>query len=54
MILSELEMEYYNFIENIQKLEKSINEQIDTYIYNPCQYDKLSEDLKDTDNYSLY
>lgn len=54
IFLCELEMEYFNFLENIQKLEKSISEQIKIYVYNPCKYDKLIEELKSTDNYSLY
>lgn len=40
------EIECQNYTDNIQKLEHIIEEQIDTYVYNPCDCDRLKKKLK--------
>lgn len=47
------EIECQNYTDNIQKLGHIIEEQIDTYIYNPCDCDILRNKLKKTNSFGL-
>lgn len=53
MYLFGLEIECQNYTDNIQKLEHIIEEQIDTYVYNPCECDRLKNELRKTDSFGL-
>lgn len=48
------ELECYNYISNIQMLEELIQKQMKSYVYNPCDYENLERELKQTDKFNLF
>ena len=53
MYLLGFEMECQNYTHNIQKLEHIIEKQIDSYVYNPCECDRLKNKLRKTNRFGL-
>lgn len=53
MYLLGFEMECQNYTYNIQKLEHIIEKQIDSYVYNPCECDRLKNKLRKTNRFGL-
>ncbi len=51
MHLLGFEMECYDYISNIHKLEELIKKQMKSYIYNPCDYERLEKELKKSDGF---
>lgn len=53
MYLLGFEMECQDYTDNIKKLEYIIEEQIDSYIYNPCERDRLKDKQRKTNSFGL-
>ena len=51
MHLLGFEMECYDYISNIHKLEELIKKQMKSYVYNPCDYERLEKELKKSDGF---
>lgn len=51
MYLLGFELECYDYISNIHKLEELIKEQMKSYVYNPCDYERLEKELEKSDGF---
>lgn len=51
MYLLGFEWECYDYISNIHKLEELIKMQMKSYVYNPCDYERLEKELKKSDGF---
>lgn len=51
MYLLGFELECYDYISYIHKLEELIKKQMKSYVYNPCDYERLEKELEKSDGF---